>query len=74
MIEDRIRYRFAHIPGVAQVDVWGGFNREVRIELSPDRINALQLPMDLVLRAIRDANLDLPAGQIEQGRYEPGHL
>jgi HAE1 family hydrophobic/amphiphilic exporter-1 len=70
MIEDRIRYRFAHIPGVAQVDVWGGFNREVRIELDPDRINALQLPMDLVLKSIRDANLDLPAGQIEQGRYE----
>ncbi len=70
LIEDQIRYRFAHIPGVAQVDVWGGYNREVRIELDPDRINALRLPMDRVLAAIRDANLDLPAGQIEQGRYE----
>ena len=70
LIEDQIRYRFAHIPGVAQVDVWGGYNREVRIELDPDRINALQLPLDRVLEAIRDANLDLPAGQIEQGRYE----
>ncbi|MGB3400788.1 MAG: efflux RND transporter permease subunit [Candidatus Deferrimicrobiaceae bacterium] len=70
LIEDQIRYRFAHIPGVAQVDVWGGYNREVRIELDPDRINALQLPLDRVLMAIRDANLDLPAGQIEQGRYE----
>jgi HAE1 family hydrophobic/amphiphilic exporter-1 len=70
LIEDQIRYRFAHIPGVAQVDVWGGYNREVRIELDPDRINALQLPLDRVLVAIRDANLDLPAGQIEQGRYE----
>ena len=26
--------------------------------------------MDRVLDAIHDANLDLPAGQIEQGRYE----
>ncbi len=70
LIEDQIRYRFAHIPGVAQVDVWGGYNREVRIELDPDRINALQLPLDRVLSAIRDANLDLPTGRIEQGRYE----
>jgi HAE1 family hydrophobic/amphiphilic exporter-1 len=30
LIEVQIRYRFARIPGVAQVDVWGGFNREVR--------------------------------------------
>jgi HAE1 family hydrophobic/amphiphilic exporter-1 len=70
LIEVQIRYRFARIPGVAQVDVWGGFNREVRIELDPDRIKAAGLPMDQVLKAIRDANLDLPAGKIEQGRYE----
>ncbi len=70
LIEVQIRYRFARIPGVAQVDVWGGFNREVRIELDPDRIKAVGLPLDRVLEAIRDANLDLPAGKIEQGRYE----
>jgi HAE1 family hydrophobic/amphiphilic exporter-1 len=70
LIEVQIRYRFARIPGVAQVDVWGGFNREVRIELDPDRIKAVGLPLDKVLEAIRDANLDLPAGKIEQGRYE----
>ena len=70
LIEVQIRYRFARIPGVAQVDVWGGFNREVRIELDPDRIKAAGLPLDRVLEAIRNANLDLPAGKIEQGRYE----
>jgi HAE1 family hydrophobic/amphiphilic exporter-1 len=70
LIEVQIRYRFARIPGVAQVDVWGGFNREVRIELDPDRIKAVGLPLDHVLEAIRDANIDLPAGKIEQGRYE----
>ncbi|MBU0673936.1 MAG: efflux RND transporter permease subunit [Proteobacteria bacterium] len=70
LIEDQIRYRFAHIPGVAQVDLWGGFNREVRIELDPDRINALGLPLDRIISAIRDANLDLPTGKIEQGSYQ----
>jgi HAE1 family hydrophobic/amphiphilic exporter-1 len=70
LIEVQIRYRFARIPGVAQVDTWGGFNREVRIELDPDRIKAAGLPLDLVLDAIRDANLDLPTGKIQQGRYE----
>lgn len=70
LIEDQIRYRFARIPGVAQVDLWGEFKREVRIELDPGRINALGMPLDRVLQAVRDANLDLPAGKIEQGRYE----
>ena len=70
LIENQIRYRFGRIPGVAQVDVFGGFNPEVRIELDPDRIKALGLPLDLVLQALKDANVDLPAGKIEQGRFE----
>jgi HAE1 family hydrophobic/amphiphilic exporter-1 len=69
-IEDQVRYRLARLPGVAQVDTWGGFNREVRVELDPDRMKALGLPLDRVLQALRDANLDLPAGRIEQGRYQ----
>ena len=70
IVEDQIRYRFARIPGVAQVDPWGGFTREVRVELDPAKLNALGLPLNDILDAIRDANLDLPAGKIEQGRYE----
>lgn len=70
LIEDQVRYRFSRIPGVAQVDLFGGFNREVRIELDPERINALGLPLDRIIEAIRNANLDLPAGKIEQGSFE----
>ena len=37
--------------GVAQVDVWGGFNREVRIEVDPDRLKAAGIPLDRILKA-----------------------
>jgi HAE1 family hydrophobic/amphiphilic exporter-1 len=70
LIEVQIRYRFARIPGVAQVDVWGGFNREVRVEIDPEQIKAVGLSLNEVIEAIGDANLDLPAGKIEQGKYE----
>jgi HAE1 family hydrophobic/amphiphilic exporter-1 len=70
IVEDQIRYRFSRVPGVAQVDPWGGFTREVRVELDPAKLNALGLPLSDILDAIRDANLDLPAGKIERGSYE----
>lgn len=70
LVEDQVRYRFARVPGVAQVDVWGGFNREIRIELDPARLNALGVPLDRILEAVRDANLDRPAGKLEDGRWE----
>jgi len=61
LMEDQIRYRFARIPGVAQVDPWGGYTREVRVELDPARLTApLGLPINDILDAIRDANLELP--------------
>ncbi|MDZ7750543.1 MAG: efflux RND transporter permease subunit [Gammaproteobacteria bacterium] len=70
LVEDQLRYRFARLPGVAQVDPWGGFNREVRVELDPARVNALGLPLNDITEALRDANLDLPAGKIEEGQHE----
>ena len=53
-VENEVRHRFARIPGVAQVDLWGGYNREVRVELDPERIKSLGLPLDRVISAIRD--------------------
>jgi hydrophobic/amphiphilic exporter-1 (mainly G- bacteria), HAE1 family len=70
LVEDQIRYRFSRIPGVAQVDPWGGFNRQIRVELDPDRINALGLPLNEMLDSIRNANIDLPVGKLESGRFE----
>lgn len=69
-MENQLRYRFARIPGVAQVDPWGGYNREVRVELDPDRINALNLSLNEVLQAIGNSNLERPTGKIETGRYQ----
>jgi len=70
LINNEIRYRFSRVPGVAQVDLWGGFEREIRIDLDPDRLRALQVPVNRVLTAVRNANLDLPSGTIANGRYE----
>lgn len=70
LVENQLRYRFVRIPGVAQVDLWGGYEREIRVALRLQRIQALQIPLDRVLQVLRDANLDAPAGELEEGRQE----
>ena len=70
LIENQIRYRFARVPGVAQADMFGGFHREVRVEIDPDRLKALGISLDRVVEALRNSNLDLPSGRIESGRFE----
>lgn len=70
IVENQLRYRLTRIPGVAQADLWGSFDREVRVELDPDRLRSLGLSLNEILLALRAANLDVPTGQIEAGRYE----
>jgi len=70
IVENQLRQRFSRIPEIAQVDLWGGYPREVRVELDPDRVKALELPLNDVVTALRNANLDLPTGQIDQGRHQ----
>ena len=50
----------------AAVDVFGGLIREEQVRLDADKIRALALPLDEVGAAIRNANVTLPAGEIER--------
>ncbi|MDH7512017.1 MAG: efflux RND transporter permease subunit [Clostridiales bacterium] len=70
IIDEQISYRIERIPGVASVDIWGGLQREIQVNLYPDKVKALGLPLDLIINKIRQENIDLPAGVIEKGNYE----
>jgi len=70
IIDEQIAYRIERVPGVASVDIWGGLEREIQVNLYPDKIKALGIPMDLIISKIRQENIDLPAGIIEKGNYE----
>ncbi len=70
LIDNQISYRVEQVPGVASLDVWGGLEREIQITIEPDRLRALQLSLDTIRSAIRDANISLPAGTIKAGNTE----
>ncbi|MDH5706359.1 MAG: efflux RND transporter permease subunit [Candidatus Aminicenantes bacterium] len=70
IIDDQIKYRIERVPGVASLDIWGGREREIHVNLQQDKIKALGLPLDLILNKIRSENVDVPAGTIERGNFE----
>ncbi|NNK96529.1 MAG: efflux RND transporter permease subunit [Desulfobacterales bacterium] len=79
LLDDQVSYRIEQVSGVASLDVWGGQEREIQILIDPDRLRALQLSLDAVRAAIRDANISLPAGTLEAGNTKmrlrtPGEL
>lgn len=70
IIDEQVSYRLERVPGVASADIWGGMQREIQVNLFPEKVKALGLPLDVVISKIRQENIDMPAGTIEKGNYE----
>ncbi len=59
-----LRDQLLRIPGVAQVDLFGGSDYGMRIWLQPDKLAKLALTPADVIAAIKEQNLQAPAGKI----------
>ena len=59
-----LRDQLLRIPGIAQVDLFGGTDYGMRIWLLPDRMAKLGLTPADVISAIKEQNLQAPAGRV----------
>jgi HAE1 family hydrophobic/amphiphilic exporter-1 len=61
-----VRDQILRIPGIAQVDLFGGTDYGLRIWLRPDRLAKLGLTPSDVIAAVKEQNLQAPAGRVGQ--------
>ena len=65
-----VRNQLASVPGASVPQPFGGRWRQIMLYADPYKLEANQLsPMDVV-RAVNDANVILPAGDVQIGRYD----
>ena len=67
-----VRDALLRVPGIAQVDLYGGAEYGMRVWLRPDRLTALGLTPSDVISAIKEQNLQAPAGQVGRGPVTAG--
>lgn len=80
LLKDQIKPRLAQIKGVSQVSLVGLSEREINVNINADKLRAYNLSIIQVSEAIRRANLDVPAGRVNdkdaqfgvrvQGKFE----
>ncbi len=70
VVDERISYRIERVPGVAAVDIWGGLEREIHVDLIDEKIEALELDYESIRTTIENANVVVPAGQIKRGQFD----
>lgn len=69
-IQDNVKPLMSRVPGVSEVWLFGGAERQVQILVDPARLALRQLSISDVRNAIRNRNRDRSGGDIESGKRE----
>jgi len=65
LVEDRIQARLAKLPGVGAVQISGGKERQIKVNIDVEKLKAYKLSVLQVLSVIQSANMEIPAGNVE---------
>src|SRR5664279_5536423 len=68
---NRVRPLFATLPGVSAPPPFGGSARSIVVNVKPERLRALNMPLDEIVSAITAANLISPSGNMPIGGKYP---
>jgi len=65
-----VKYALQSTEGVSEVASVGGFVKEYQIDIDPDAMRAYKVDLKDVMRAVKNANIDVGAKTIESNRVE----
>ena len=72
LVDKKIKRRLENVSGVGKIDLIGAVKREVGIEVTPERLEALGMGVEDVVYGLRSANIDTPLGRVNgAGREIP---
>ncbi|HEY6179757.1 MAG TPA: CusA/CzcA family heavy metal efflux RND transporter [Kofleriaceae bacterium] len=60
-----VQYWLRSVPGVAEVAPYGGFVKQYQIEIDPNALAAFNIPLDMVVTAVRKSNNDVGGRVVE---------
>ena len=70
LVEEKLKPRFERLSGVASVDTAGAVQKEIVVEISPEKLEGLGLSMSRIAQIIGAENSNQSSGTIEYGNKE----
>src|SRR5579863_5554657 len=65
-----VRYALLNIPGVSEVNSWGGETKEYSIEVDPESLRRYDLTLHQVMTAVSENNANFGGGYIEHAEQQ----
>jgi len=69
-LQNEITQFIERVPGVAEVEVFNGIEKEMQVRLKPEALASYGLTIDEVINVIRGDNATISAGDVSVGRFE----
>jgi HAE1 family hydrophobic/amphiphilic exporter-1 len=70
LVDKKLQPLLSRLPGVAQVSLIGGQEREIQVNVDPKRLQAFNLSILQVRQLITNANLDFPTGKVKSANEQ----
>ena len=61
---EQFKEEIEKISGVNEIEIFGDVSKEIKVLIDPDKLQVLQIPISQVVGAIKQNNLNMPAGNI----------
>ena len=70
LVKDRVQPRLSKIPGVGQITLVGGDEREIKVNIDAGKARSYGLSVLQITQAIKQSNLDFPTGNVKEGETQ----
>ncbi len=70
ILDWEIAYRLRMVPGIVEVNAWGGYLRRLEVQLDPNRLVAHRIPLTRVFEAIQRNNAIVGSASIERAQQQ----
>ena len=67
-LEDHARVQIERVPGVSEVRIYGGAERQIKVYVDPVKLAERQITLSEVCNAIRARNRDVSGGDLDSGK------
>jgi hydrophobe/amphiphile efflux-1 (HAE1) family protein len=65
-----IKKRLENVSGVGKIDLVGGSEREIQVEVDAGQLQAYNLSVQDVIQSVSSSNVEVPAGNLVQGQRQ----
>lgn len=70
LVENEMKPVLSRVDGVASVEVYGGRERKILVELDRDKMIAYNISIERIMDILGENNVNLLAGNVDRGNYE----